>query len=65
LVTTQKRKEQEAVISSGQVWRYCDVPRTVYKELLASSSKGSYMQFCIIGAQNIGCAGDETGVAER
>ncbi len=42
-------KELEAVFSSGAVWRYCDVPRKIYRELLASASKGSYMRSCVIG----------------
>lgn len=43
------RKELEAVFSSGAVWRYQDVPRKVYRELLAAESKGSYMLSCVIG----------------
>lgn len=42
-------KELEAVFSSGAVWRYCDVPRKIYRELLTADSKGSYMQECVIG----------------
>lgn len=42
-------KELEAVFSSGAVWRYRDVPRKVYRELLAAESKGSYMRACVIG----------------
>jgi hypothetical protein len=42
-------KELEAVFSSGAVWRYRHVPRRVYRELLASESKGSYMRSCVIG----------------
>lgn len=41
-------KELEVVFTSGRVWRYCGVPREVYDELLASDSKGSYMNSCII-----------------
>jgi hypothetical protein len=43
-------KELVAVYSSGVVWRYQGVPKKVYKELLASGSKGSYMRSMIIGA---------------
>jgi len=43
-------KELEAVFSSGAVWRYREVPRKVYRELLAAESKGSYMQSYVIGA---------------
>ena len=42
-------KELEAVFSSGAVWRYCDVPRKVYQDLLAADSKGSYMQSHVLG----------------
>lgn len=42
-------KELEAVFSSGAVWRYQDVPRAVYRQLLAADSKGSFMQSCVIG----------------
>lgn len=42
-------REMEVVFSSGAVWRYQNVPHRVYRELLASDSKGSYMNACIIG----------------
>jgi hypothetical protein len=42
-------KELEVVFSSGAVWRYQEVPRKVFKELLAAESKGSYMRACVIG----------------
>ena len=42
-------KELEVVFSSGAVWRYREVPRKVYRELLNADSKGSYMQSCVIG----------------
>ena len=41
--------ELEAIFSSGAVWRYRQVPRKVYLELLAAESKGSYMHSCVIG----------------
>jgi hypothetical protein len=44
-----KSKEMEAVFTSGAIWRYCDVPRAVYRELLKADSKGNYMQTEIIG----------------
>jgi KTSC domain len=37
------------VFNSGAVWEYNGVPKKVYDELLASSSKGSYMRSSIIG----------------
>ena len=43
------KRELEAVFSSGQVWRYQEVPRRVYQELLKAESKGSYMRSCVIG----------------
>ncbi len=42
-------KELVAVYNSGAVWRYRGVPKKVYKQLLASSSKGGYMRDLIIG----------------
>lgn len=42
-------KELVAVYNSGAVWRYRGVPKKVYKELLASGSKGGYMRDLIIG----------------
>jgi hypothetical protein len=42
-------KELEVVFCSGAVWRYKEVSRKVYKELLAADSKGSYMGACVIG----------------
>jgi hypothetical protein len=45
----ESTKELEAVFRSGAVWRYRGVSKKVYRELLAASSKGSYMRSCIIG----------------
>jgi hypothetical protein len=42
-------KELEAVFRTGAVWRYRDVPKKVWKQLLAASSKGSYMRDLVIG----------------
>jgi hypothetical protein len=42
-------KELVAVFNSGAVWRYGKVPKKVYKQLLASDSKGGYMRDLIIG----------------
>jgi hypothetical protein len=39
-----------AVFTSGKVWRYRGVPKSVYKQLLAADSVGSFMRSCIIGA---------------
>jgi hypothetical protein len=41
-------KELEVVFSSGAVWRYRDVPRKVYRELLDADSKGSYMNMYVL-----------------
>jgi hypothetical protein len=41
-------EELEAVFASGQIWRYTGVPRRVYEELLAASSKGQYMNANVI-----------------
>jgi hypothetical protein len=43
-------KELVVVYNSGATWRYGEVPKKVFKELLASGSKGSYMRSMIIGA---------------
>jgi hypothetical protein len=42
-------KELVAVYNSGAIWRYRNVPKKVYKQLLASDSKGGYMRDLIIG----------------
>jgi hypothetical protein len=42
-------KELVAVYKSGAIWHYRGVPKKVYKELLASDSKGGYMRDLIIG----------------
>ena len=42
-------KELIAVFNSGATWRYRNVPKRVYQELLRSGSKGSYMRSCVIG----------------
>ncbi len=39
----------EAWFNSGQRWAYHDVPPETFKELLESSSQGSYMRNFIIG----------------
>jgi hypothetical protein len=33
----------EVVFNSGKTYRYFEVPKTVYLELIESNSKGSYM----------------------
>jgi hypothetical protein len=43
------KKELVAYFTSGAVWRYQGVPRSVYRELLAADSKGQYMRGEIIG----------------
>jgi KTSC domain len=35
-------------ISSGSTYQYFDVPASVWKELKAASSKGSYLRDCVI-----------------
>jgi hypothetical protein len=42
-------KELVAVYNSGAVWRYRGVPKKVYKQLLASDSKGGHMRDLVIG----------------
>ncbi|MEG4445991.1 KTSC domain-containing protein [Microcoleus sp. AT9_B5] len=33
----------EVLLNSGKIYRYLEVPKTVYLELMAFDSKGSYM----------------------
>lgn len=42
-------KELVAVFNSGAIWHYRGVPKKVYKELLASDSKGGYIRDLVIG----------------
>ena len=42
-------KVLHVVFNSGAVWAYTGVPKKVYDELLAASSKGSYMRNNVIG----------------
>jgi len=44
-----KAKVLEVVFNSGKIWRYYDVPRSVYDELLTTRSVGSYMNSHILG----------------
>jgi hypothetical protein len=43
-----KTKTLEVVFNSGRTYLYSEVPRSVYKGLMAADSKGSYMRACII-----------------
>ena len=45
----QATKKLKIVFTSGAVWRYNDVPKKVYDELLASDSKWNYMQSSVVG----------------
>lgn len=42
-------KALDVIFNSGAMWRYEDVPPSVYKGLMDSGSKGSYMRYAIIG----------------
>lgn len=42
-------KTLDVIFNSGAMWRYEEVPPGVYKELMDSGSKGSYMRYAIIG----------------
>ena len=44
----RKTRTLEVVFNSGRTYCYEDVPPKVYKELMASDSKGGYMRDCII-----------------
>jgi hypothetical protein len=39
----EKSSTLEVVFNSGKTYRYFEVPKTVYLELMESDSKGSYM----------------------
>jgi hypothetical protein len=39
----EKSSTLEVVFNSGKTYRYFEVPKTVYLELIESNSKGSYM----------------------
>jgi hypothetical protein len=45
----EETSEMEVVFTSGQVYRYIDVPRETYEGLLEADSKGRYMRGRIIG----------------
>ncbi|MBO3463114.1 KTSC domain-containing protein [Aetokthonos hydrillicola Thurmond2011] len=40
------------VFVTGSKFQYFDVPKDVYKELMASASKGTFMHNCIINCYN-------------
>lgn len=42
-------RELEVVFTSGKIYRYSEVPQSVYDELLAAESKGQYMRASVIG----------------
>lgn len=44
-----KAKVLEVVFNSGKIWRYYDVPLSVYDGLLTTRSVGSYMNSHILG----------------
>ncbi len=44
-----KAEVLEVVFNKGKIWRYYDVPRSVYDGLLTTRSVGSYMNSYIIG----------------
>ncbi len=44
----KKSQILEVVYLSGKIWRYEEIPKEIYKELIESKSIGSYMRSCII-----------------
>jgi len=38
----------KVIFNSTGAYRYFDVPRSIYEELLAAGSKGRYMRTCVI-----------------
>ena len=39
----EEAQELEVIFTSGKIYRYRDVPKEIYEQLLASKSKGSFM----------------------
>ena len=45
----EQTSELEVVFASGKIYHYTNVPKAVYKQLLSTESKGSFMKGCVIG----------------
>lgn len=43
-----KTKTLEVIFNSGRTYDYEDVPRKIYRELMAADSKGRYMRNAVI-----------------
>ena len=48
----EKTSTLEVVFKKGSIWAYEDVPKKIYKNLLASDSVGSYMNSFILDCYN-------------
>jgi hypothetical protein len=44
----EKTSEMRVIFKTGDTYRYLNVPKSVYKELLEAESKGSYMKTHVI-----------------
>ena len=44
---SRERSLLEVRLRSGEIYRYFDVPKRTYAELLAADSKGEYFNACI------------------
>jgi hypothetical protein len=44
----EETKEMRVIYKTGDTYRYLNVPKSVYKELLSAESKGAYMKTHII-----------------
>jgi len=45
----EKEQILEAEFTSGKVYQYFDVPKSVYKELMEASSHGRYFRSNVLG----------------
>jgi hypothetical protein len=45
----EQTNELEVVFTSGKIYRYKGVPKTIYEQLLVADSKGAFMKSFIIG----------------
>jgi hypothetical protein len=44
----EETKEMRVIFKTGDTYRYLDVPKSVYMELLKAESKGAYMKIHVI-----------------
>ena len=44
----EKAQEMRVIFKNGDTYRYLNVPKSIYKELLEAESKGAYMKTHVI-----------------